>query len=164
MGSTHDFGFHFSLKDEWNTAWQVMWLLTSPIWAVLAFLFPIRPTWFAIWLGIFAVLFGIPEGIAIHRDEDAYPPLTHMIRHFLPDDFAFPLLYGVLGAAAARWLGVEPALRYLGVGIGFAILGWVTIHFTVTYARPDPHPHPRVRGEDGAVVTTKPAIKNPRPI
>jgi hypothetical protein len=167
MSTSHGFGFHFSIPSDWNRAWVWMWLITSPIWIALAFIFPVTRFYFGIWFGVFLILFGIPEWISVRIPQDPLPPLTHTIRHFLPNDLAFPLIYGFLGATAGRWLLVEPVLRYIGIGIVAAALGWLTTHFTVTYARPDPHPHPRARGEEavpeGEATMAPPVIQNPRP-
>jgi hypothetical protein len=80
-----------------------------------------------------------PKGISILRREDRYPPLTHTIRHFLPNWFAFPLIYFFFGAIASRALGFGYP-RNLHVGGLFALLGWLTDHFTATYSAADPFP------------------------
>jgi hypothetical protein len=46
----------------------------------------------------------VPEAIGIRARGDAFPPLTHVIRHFLPNYIAFPLIHGLFGAIAARWM------------------------------------------------------------
>ena len=84
------------------------------------------------------VFFGIPEAYGILAGKyDAYPPLTHVIRHFLKNYLAFPLIYFFFGSIAAEWLGF---LRSLEVGLLFGLLGWLTDHFATTYAAPDPWP------------------------
>jgi len=81
--------------------------------------------------------FLVPELISLIKRDDSLPPLTHTIRHFLPDWLAFPLIYFSLGAVGANWLGFSQPVR---IGALMGLLGWLTDHFTVTYARPDPFP------------------------
>lgn len=134
-------GFRLRPPPSWSKLWLLMWLVTTPTWVVLAFVFPISEEdgWVA--AVAFLVLFLTPEIISIGDKNDRFPPLTHTIRHFLPNDFAFPLIYGALGAIGGRWFGFT-LWRYLGLGAMFAILGWLTIHFTLSYTRPNPHPGP----------------------
>lgn len=127
----------------------------------LALVLPVTP-WVVIgWLGATVALFGIPESTSLLRKDDSLPPLTHTIRHFLPNWFAFPLIYGLLGAIGGRWLGFE-WLRYLGVGAMFGLLGWLSDHFTVTYARPDPFPFGTLQGAPGR--EPPPRIQPERPV
>lgn len=166
MGMLHDLGFHARPPRGWNVWWVLMWGLTAPTLIVLAFVLPVTWTYWWIWVGAAAVLFGLPEWIAIRDDRDRLPPLTHTIRHFLPNWIAFPLIYGFLGAVGARWVGAGYP-RFWGVGLMFALLGWLTDHFTITYARPDPHPHDLGEGEealaDMAPPTVPPVIQQPHP-
>lgn len=85
----------------------------------------------------FAVLFLVPELISIKPGTDKLPPLTHMIRGYIDDDLAFPAIYFLVGALGGRWFGFSPT-RFLGLGLIAAILGWLTIHFTLSYLGPDP--------------------------
>jgi hypothetical protein len=166
MGVFHDLGFHARPPSNWNGWWVLMWALTTPVLLVLAFVLPITWAWWGLWLGAAAILFGVPEGIGVAKTSDSLPPLTHTIRHFLPNFVAFPLIYGSLGAVGARWLRLGFP-RFWGVGAMFGLLGWMTDHFTVTYARPDPHPH-RL-GEDEAPSAGEqprippPLFEQPRP-
>jgi hypothetical protein len=83
------------------------------------------------------VLFLIPELVSVAIKNGSLPPLTHTIWHFLPNWVAFPLIYGMLGSIGAQWLEFPRSFR---VGALFALLGWLTDHFAVTYAHPDPFP------------------------
>jgi hypothetical protein len=74
--------------------------------------------------------FGTLEGIGLWRPHDAYPPLTHVIRRYLPRWAAFTLIYGFTGAAGGTWLGFPHPERLAGL---FALLGWFTTHFDVTF-------------------------------
>ena len=78
-------------------------------------------------------------GTGQHREQDdSLPPLTHTIRHFLPNWVAFPLIYFLLGTIGAQWLGFQRPFHLGGL---FALLGWLTNHLSVAYSRPDPFPH-----------------------
>jgi hypothetical protein len=125
-------GFHARPPENWNKWWVAMWVVSSVTLLTLAFFLP-----FWQWVIAAAIGFGLPEGISLMRQRDSLPPLTHTIRHFLPDWFAFPVIYGFFGTIAATWLGFVRPWRLGGL---FALLGWLTDHFTVTYAHPDPHP------------------------
>lgn len=128
-------GFTRDIPDSWSRWWLVMWALTSTTLLVLAFRIPFWPDWVVATVP----LFFFPELFAIRRSRDRFPPLTHTIRHFLPNWFAFPLIYFFFGAIAARALGFGYP-RNLHVGGLFALLGWLTDHFTATYREPDPFP------------------------
>lgn len=127
-------GINTDLPRNWNRWWLLMWLVSSAAVLTLAFLLP-----FWLWWLLAAVLgFGIPEAISLIKQNDDLPPLTHTIRHFLPDWFAFPLIYFLLGSIGAEWLEFR---RPFHVGAMFGLLGWLTDHFSVTYAHPDPLPY-----------------------
>jgi hypothetical protein len=93
----------------------------------------------AFWIWVAATLVGflVPELISLVKKDDSLPPLTHTIRHFLPGWLAFPLIYFSLGAVGANWLGFPRPVR---IGALMGLLGWLTDHFSVTYAQPDPFP------------------------
>jgi len=126
-------GFSTNIPAQWNRWWLLMWAATSAVLLASAFFVPFWPTWTIAAL----VLFLIPELISVWKRDDGLPPLTHTIRHFLPNWIAFPLIYGLLGTIGSQWLGFARPFR---VGALFALLGWLTDHFTVTFAHPDPFP------------------------
>ena len=120
---------------NWNTWWIIMWAVTAPTLVVLAFHIGFLP-----WVGTALVGFLLPEMISILKRRDSLPPLTHTIRHFLPNWVAFPLIYFALGSVGAQWLDFVGPLR---IGLLMGLLGWLTDHFTVTYAGNDPFPYSR---------------------
>jgi len=126
-------GFNGDVPDEWSRWWLTWWVLGTP--AVIGSAFVLD---FEEWLGVAVLGFLLPELISLLRRDDGLPPLTHFIRHFLPNWFAFPLIYGALGSVSAHWLGFAQPER---IGAVMALLGWLTDHFSVTYASPDPGPH-----------------------
>jgi hypothetical protein len=163
----HGLGFHARPPEDWNRAWVVMWGVFAPTLLLLAFVLPVTWGSWWLWLALAILMFGVPEGIAVSKTNDRLPPLTYTIRHFLPNWLAFPVIYGFLGAIGARWLGAGYP-RFWGVGVMFGLLGWLTMHFSITYARPDPHPHRFGSGEEAplegaAPEMNPPVIQQPRP-
>jgi hypothetical protein len=126
-------GFEGKVPANWNKLWLIMWAVTAP--AVIASAFHMS---FWQWLPIALVGFLLPEMVSIFRKNDSLPPLTHAFRHFVPNWVAFPVIYFSLGSIGANWLGFERPLR---IGVLLGLLGWLTDHFTVTYAKPDPFPY-----------------------
>lgn len=126
-------GFKLRPPEEWNKPWLVMWFV---FFIALIILSPQVDFW-PDWVLLTIPLFWIPEMLGIRKEDDGFPPLTHAIRHFLPNWFAFPLIYFMLGSVGARWLEFQ---RPIHLGALFGLLGWLTDHFSVTYARKDPHP------------------------
>ena len=126
-------GFERNVPPNWSKLWLAMWAVTAP--AVIASAFHLS---FWQWLPVALVGFLLPELISIFRKSDSLPPLTHAFRHFVPNWAAFPVIYFSLGSIGANWLGFGRPLR---IGVLLGLLGWLTDHFTVTYAKPDPFPY-----------------------
>ena len=120
------------IPENWNRWWLLMWAVNAPVLVVSAFF--VR---FWLWVTAAAAGFLAPELVSLVKKDDSLPPLTHTIRHFLPDWLAFPLIYFSLGSVGANWLDFPRPVR---VGALMGLLGWLTDHFTVTYAQPDPYP------------------------
>ena len=123
-------GFNTRVPVTWNRLWVLMWAFFSVGLLTVVFYVSFWP-----WLVLALLFFGVPEAIGIRARGDALPPLTHVIRHFLPNYVAFPLIYGLFGAIAARWMEFP---RPWPLGALLALLGWLTDHFQVTYFDPDP--------------------------
>jgi hypothetical protein len=128
------FGFNSKPKN-WNGAWVAWWFLSVPTVVVLAFHLEFLP-----WVGVAVGGLMVPEVFSVLKRDDSLPPLTHTIRHFLPNWLAFPLIYGIVGSVGSHWLGFD---RPFGVGVLAALLGWLTDHFTLTYRGEDPYPYTR---------------------
>ncbi len=93
----------------------------------------------------FAVLFLPQEMYAISKDNDAFPPLTHVVRNRFPSWLAFPLIFATVAAVASRWAAVD--WRAVGlITLPVAALGWLIEHFLATYAGPDPRREGTVAG------------------
>ena len=134
-------------KNGWHPLWQLMWVVTTVMWVASAYMYPVteRGELWGIWPTriiaptVFAGLFLVPELWSIRRPDDRLPPLTHMIRGYVPDDATFPAIYFLVGSVGGLWFGF-PTTRHLGLGMIAGTLGWLTIHFTMAYIGPDPRP------------------------
>lgn len=142
-------GFSKTIPENWNKWWLAMWAVTSPTLIVSAFHIE-----FIVWVVAALVGFLLPEMISLIRKEDSLPPLTHTIRHFVPNWVAFPLIYFSLGAVGANWLDFPQPIR---IGLLMGLLGWLTDHFTVTYAGSDPFPFSNREKRPGAAAPRLPA-------
>ena len=126
---------------HWSRPWLGLWAAVVIILFVGVFVLP----WGAFAV-LFAVCFGIPEYIGLRREGDRYPPLTHVIRHFVSGWLAFPLLYGMLGLWGGKALAFP---RWWAIGGLCAGLGWITHHFMFTYINADQFPRdPNQKPED----------------
>ncbi len=125
---------------HWSRPWLGLWAVVVGVLGVSVFLLP----WWA-FLPLFVIAFGVPEGVGLRREGDPYPPLTHVIRHFVAGWLAFPLLYGVMGTFGGKALDFK---RWWAIGALFAAVGWITHHFMFTYINPDQFP--RDPGENPA--------------
>lgn len=119
-----------SLRGErphrWARWWVALWAADVAVLVPAAFLLPFRR-----WSALAAALFGVPEAIGLARRGDAYPPLTLVIRRYVPRWLCFTALYGLWAGAAAWWLGFPHPAR---LGALFALLGWAHSHFDLTYS------------------------------
>jgi hypothetical protein len=164
-------GFRFGVPEVWSGWWVLMWFVTTLAWFGLAFVLPVSARGFAAWVAAFLALFLVPEIFSLSKKDDRYPPLTHTIRHYLPNWAAFPLVYGAVGAVGSRWLGLG-SRDIAVVALTLAALGWLTDHFTMTYARPDPTgaawgpPVPAPEAVPAVELATieEPPVRNPRPV
>jgi len=83
------------------------------------------------WFALAALLtFGPMEGYGLFRPHDPYPPLTQVIRRYVPRWAAFPAIYGVTASAGGVCLKVPQPAR---LGLLFALVGWLTTHFDTTF-------------------------------
>lgn len=109
----------------WKRWWVTMWAVIFVGLMVSVFLLPFRD-----WAIAATFLFGVPELVGLYRKLDPYPPLTHVTRYYLPRWVTFTAIYGLVGACGAFWLGFQAPWRIGGI---FALLGWLSSHFDITY-------------------------------
>lgn len=121
---------------EQPVTWWV-WLWGANMVALLAALFFLPFRWWAI---AALVGFGTMEGIGVfasHMGGRYWPPLTDVIRSYLPAWVAFPAIYALVAWAGGYWFGWRHPL-WVGVLVG--LLGWFTAHFDGTYDKPKEQP------------------------
>ena len=110
----------------WSRPWLWLWGLVAL--TLLAGIFLVS---FFRWSIAAGVGFGTLETIGLLHPNDAYPPLTHAIRRYVPRDLAFLAIYGFTGAAGAVWLRLPEHPAKWAALLG--LLGWFTTHFDVTF-------------------------------
>jgi hypothetical protein len=114
---------------EWSPWWIGMWVTIAAALLTSVFFMGI---WHWLTLTLFA--FGIPEFIGTLKQDDRYPPLTHVIVRYVDREIAFPLLFGFAGAIGAYWFGV-PRPQNMGLLVG--LIGWLSAHFDRRYEQSD---------------------------
>ncbi len=113
---------------RWARWWVYMWFVNAIALTVLVFVLPFR-----LWTVAAIVGFGIPEAVGIHRKKDPFPPLTHVMRRYLPRWIAYTLVYGFWGGVVSYWLGFAHPERLAALT---GLLGWLDQHFEEVYDRP----------------------------
>jgi hypothetical protein len=113
------------VQQPWSTVWLWGWGVVA-----VALIVSIQFVAFKWWAFATLVGFGAMEGVGLLRPHDPYPPLTQVIREYVPRWVAFSLIYGIVGGAGATWFKVRHPLR---VALLVGLLGWFTAHFDVTF-------------------------------
>jgi hypothetical protein len=118
----------------WSKYWILMWVVIA-VGLLAAAPFPFKPGgWpelpFYHWLTAAAVFFGIPELIGARVQNDAFPPLTHVIVRYVHAELAMPLLYGMSGGILSYWFGFPNPDRVAALCAG---IGWFDAHFLLRY-------------------------------
>jgi hypothetical protein len=104
--------------------WVWLWGAVAVALIVLVPFIPFK------WWALLALIgFGTMEGIGLYVG-GRYPPLTGVIRRYVPRWVAFSLIYGITGGAGATWFRAPHPLR-LAALVG--LLGWFTAHFDVAF-------------------------------
>ena len=114
---------------QWSRVWIGMWIVIAIGLLTSVFFMGV---WHWLTLTLFA--FGIPESVGTLKQDDRYPPLTHIIVRFVDREIAFPLLFGFTGAIGAYWFHV---LRPLSMGLLVGLIGWLSAHFDRRYEQSD---------------------------
>ena len=114
---------------QWSKYWVAMWVALA---VGLLGLAPFMAFWD--WWTAVAIAFGIPEFIGARIQNDAFPPLTHVIVRYVHAEIATPLLFGLTAGIGTHWLLKIPGPpKAWHVGILFAGLGWFNAHFLLRY-------------------------------
>jgi hypothetical protein len=115
------------LDRQFKTWWVYLW--GGVALSLLAALFLIPFYW---WFLAAFVGFGTMEGIGIwvSGPNGPYPPLTDVIRAYVPIWVSVPLIWAICaGAGASWWHWHHP----LGISLLAGLAGWFTVHFTDAY-------------------------------
>lgn len=110
---------------EWSKYWVGMWVVIAAALLVAA---PFMDFW-AWWTAVF-IAFGIPEFIGARVQNDAFPPLTHVIVKYVNPEISVPFMVGMAGGMGSYWLETG---RPLERGLLFGFVGWVLVHFLLRY-------------------------------
>lgn len=110
---------------RWASWYVRMWVLIFI--GLIAAVFFIPFYW---WMGAVVIAFGVPEFIGTVHQDDAYPPLTHVIVRYVNREYSFPFFYGFTTTAGAYWLHVTQPWRF---GLLFGLIGWLNAHFDSRY-------------------------------
>ena len=109
---------------RWNPLWVFLWVCNVVALAVLAPVVPLRT-----WASLFAGLFLVPEMIGLVRHQDSLPPLTYVVRRYLPRWLPDLLTFAAGAWLAWLWRADVPAPQIAVAGM----VGWLTNHWDVTY-------------------------------
>jgi hypothetical protein len=113
------------MSQRWAPWWLWLWGLVALSLIALMFFLPFK--WWAL-AGLIGM--GGMEGLGLAHPNDAYPPLTQVVREYVPRWIAFTAIYGLVGAGGSVWLRLSHPEK---LGLLFALLGWFTTHFDVTF-------------------------------
>lgn len=115
-----------------NTAWIILWGVLAIGDLVALFFIPFR--W---WFLVATLTFGPCEGIGIFAKRADLPPLTDVIREYVPEWVALALIFGFWGAGFYLW-NRPPSL--VATFLMFGLLGWFVCHFITRYLSPKSFP------------------------
>jgi hypothetical protein len=126
---------------HWALWFVILWVFVVISVLVLMLFLPFR-----MWSIVATLAFGTMEVVGLVREQDAFPPLTWVIRRYLPRWLAFAAIYAAVGGAGAYWFRVSRAERVAAL---FALLGWLTAHFDQTYDGELPRLEPKTSRKTG---------------
>jgi len=110
--------------------WVVMWAFDVVVLLglLIAGVLP------AVWVSAAVLLFFVPEAIGLWRSGDELPPLTQVVRRYLPRAVVFVAI-----GAGAVWAGFvwsdRPHRVLISVLVG-GVTAWMLDHFITTFDRP----------------------------
>lgn len=115
---------------KFNRWWVLMWAFNVVVLVVLLASHA-KP---AVWLSVAAVLFFLPEWLGLRVSNDQWPPLTQVVRKYVPRWMVYPAL-----GAAATWAIIHWWDRPHHVLISVIIVAvafWMADHFDTTFDQP----------------------------
>lgn len=107
--------------NQWSQWWVAMFAVFAVSLIVAA---PFVAFWH--WWSLAGIFFGVPETIGAFKQDDEYPPLTHIIVRYVHPEIAMTLLFGIAGGIGAFWIGF-PHPEHIGLLVG--LIGWLNAHF-----------------------------------
>jgi len=116
----------FQRQAKWEAWWIWLWGFVA-VGLLVSVCFRAPFMWWAL-AGLLG--FGIMEGYGLSSANDAYPPLTQVVREYVPRWVAFSLIYFAVGLAGGTWFQFSHRWE-LAALVG--LLGWFTAHFDVTF-------------------------------
>lgn len=122
---------HLSLKTQlavFATWWVCLWGLIAVGDIIAIFLIPFR--W---WFLLAFITFGTCEGIGLFAKDPSLPPLTDVIRRYVPMWCAFMLIFAFWGGGFYTW---DHRIHLVPTILMFGLLGWFTAHFVKRYSQP----------------------------
>lgn len=109
----------------WSPWFIALWVVAVGSSAIAFWLVSTRE-----WAALTGVEFMVLETVGLLKSGDGKPPLTFVMRRYVPRWLAFPLLYFLIGSQVIA--AVEAGEPFVASAlVGF--LGWVTSHFDITY-------------------------------
>jgi hypothetical protein len=108
---------------KWSGIFLTLWIANVVALLGLAFVLDLGH-----WVAAFLALFFVPEMVGLRRHRDSLPPLTYVVRRYLPQwmptglTWGFGALLAVLFHNPLFWIGDA------------TMCGWLTEHWNVTYA------------------------------
>lgn len=114
------------IPEKWSRPWIIMWAINSAAVIIAGFIMPPKP-----WAVVAALLFGVPEAIALLKKGDRFPPLTYVSAFFLPRWFIITAIGFLVGAIGASWLGFQERWQLAAL---LALFSWSQDHYDVTYS------------------------------
>jgi hypothetical protein len=115
--------------DEGQTVWSRAWvLLFAAVSALLLLAIPFLT--FKQWSIAAALGFGLLESVGLLRHRDRLPPLTFIVRRYVPEWLTFVIAGFFVGVAGGYWFDFAHPFRLGGL---LALYSWVVEHFVVTY-------------------------------
>ena len=112
---------------RWSRWWVLLWTLNVLFLAVYA-AYASAGAWFS----AFLVTFLLPEMVGLRRHRDGLPPLTYVVRRYVPRWVPTAVTFGAGAFLICEWWGVTGARELEAVGVA-TMIGWLTNHWDVTY-------------------------------
>jgi hypothetical protein len=112
-------------EETWSPWFVTLWIIAILSSTIAFWVWSTRA-----WAALTGVEFMTLEIIGLLKSGDGKPPLTYIMRRYVPRWLAFPLLYFLIGSQIITAVLAGEVLIASSL-VGF--LGWTTSHFDITY-------------------------------